>query len=159
MTIEQKFLLTTVILACVILILFVMCYAKRQEVKSLKGDYDKLRGDYNHLESSANLVGRIKQSEGIFTTFTSEVKIGDDIFTKEYSKNGEILSGKVVTVCWFGEDTYTFLVSFKEEDMTIEFPMSALGEIAFFTKDGAKSSKQKHTYSDFEKDEKAEEDV
>ena len=65
----------------------------------------------------------------------------------------------MVTVCWFGDDTYTFLVSFKEEDMTIEFPKSALGEIAFFTEDGAKSSKQKHTYSDFEKDEKAEEDV
>lgn len=152
MTIEQKFLLTTVILVCMFFIALVMYGVKRQEVKALKQDYDKLLGDYSHLEASSNLVGKIKQSENSMkTTFTSDVKIGDEIFTKEYTKDGEVIKGKVVTVCWFGKDAYTFLVFFKEYDMSLEFPASALGETAFFTEEGAKNSEVKHTYDDLEK--------
>lgn len=151
MTIEQKFLLTTVVLVCAILVSLVMYGAKRQEAKSLKKDYDKLLGDYEHLEASANLVGKIKQSEGMKTTFEADVKIGDEIFTKEYSKNGEVMVGRVVTVCWFGTDNYTFIVFFREGDITLEFPESALGETAFFTEEGATSAEQKRTYEDLDK--------
>lgn len=152
MTIEQKFLLTTVVLVCAILISLVMYGAKRQEAKSLKKDYDELRGKYSHLEASANLVGKIKQSEGMKTTFEADVTIGDEIYSKEYSKNGEVMVGKVVTVCWFGTDNYTFIVFFREGGVTLEFPESALGETAFFTEEGAASAEQKRTYDDLGKD-------
>lgn len=158
MTIEQKFLLTAVVLVCAIFLISVVYIVDRQALKSIKKDYAKLLGDYNHLKSSMSLVGKIKQSEGMKTSFESDVKIGDEIYTKEYSETGDVMAGKVVAVCWFGADDYTFIVSFKEEDITLEFPKSALGETAFFTEEGAASAEQKHTYDDLIKDEKKTED-
>lgn len=153
MTNEQKLILTTVIFMCLFFLEIVLYYAKKQDLKSLKKDYDKLLGDYGHLNDSVNLISRIKQTESMKTKFVADVEIGDKIFTKEYSKNGNVMSGKVISICWFGSDNYTFIVLFKDDDITLEFPSSALGETAFFTEEGAREAEIKHTYSDFTSEE------
>lgn len=149
MTNEQKLILITVIFMCLFFLGIVLYYVKKQEAKSLKRDYDKLFGDYNHLNDSVNLISRIKQTESMKTKFVADVEIGEKIFTKEYSKDGNVMSGKVISICWFGSDDYTFIVSFKDDDITLEFPSSALGATAFFTEKVAREAEVKHTYSDF----------
>lgn len=149
MTIEQKFLLTAVALVCLVFISLVMYFTKRQEFNIIKRNYNKLLGDYSHLKSSVNLVGKIKQSEGMKVSFESDVNVGDLIYTKEYSEDGKVMSGKVVTICWFGKTNYTFIVAF-EGDISLEFPSSSLGKTAFFTPEAAEKSEPKHKYSDFD---------